>query len=146
MSFRGRLLVFFTIIVVIPMIAVAIVLFSLTADSEHGKADARLAGALGSALNFYAGSQQEARGALRRVARDDTLRAALRARDRDAIERRLSRLVDGDPDLAAASFFPPDGSAPASAGKPDAIARASAAPTTGRGERLGTLTASTTTA
>ena len=36
MSFRGRLLVFFTIIVVIPMIAVALVLFSLTEDSEHG--------------------------------------------------------------------------------------------------------------
>ena len=37
MSFRGRLLVFFTIIVVVPMIAVALVLFSLTEDSEHGK-------------------------------------------------------------------------------------------------------------
>ena len=42
MSFRGRLLLFFTIIVVVPMIAVALVLFSLTEDSEHGKVDARL--------------------------------------------------------------------------------------------------------
>jgi diguanylate cyclase (GGDEF)-like protein len=145
-SFRGRLLVFFTIIVVVPMIAVAIVLFSLTADSEHGKADARLAGALGSALNFYAQSQQQARGALRRIARDDTLRSALRARDRDAIERRLRVLLGSDPDLEAASYYSPNGSLEASAGKPDAIARASAAPTTEQGERLGTLTASTTTA
>ena len=42
MSFRARLLVFFTIIVVIPMIAVALVLFSLTKDSETGKADAQI--------------------------------------------------------------------------------------------------------
>ena len=53
MSFRSRLLVFFTIIVVIPMIAVALVLFSLTEDSEHGKVDARLAGGLQTTLSFY---------------------------------------------------------------------------------------------
>ena len=53
MSFRGRLLVFFTIIVVIPMIAVALVLFKLTEDSEHGKVDSRLAGGLQTTLSFY---------------------------------------------------------------------------------------------
>src|SRR5215208_4383212 len=57
MSFRARLLVFFTIIVVIPMIAVALVLFSLTEDSEHGKVDARLASGLRTALSFYEGAR-----------------------------------------------------------------------------------------
>ena len=43
MSFRSRLLLFFMIIVIVPMIAVALVLFSITADSETGKADAAIA-------------------------------------------------------------------------------------------------------
>ena len=43
MSFRGRLWLFFALIVIVPMIALAIVLFSLTASSETGKADAAVA-------------------------------------------------------------------------------------------------------
>jgi len=43
MSFRTRLLLFFTIIVVVPMGAVALVLFSITSQSQLGKADARIA-------------------------------------------------------------------------------------------------------
>ena len=61
MSFRGRLLLFFTIIVVVPMIAVALVLFSLTEDSEHGKVDARLAGGMRTALAFFEEGRVEAR-------------------------------------------------------------------------------------
>ena len=43
MSFRNRLTLFFVLIVVVPMVAVAFVLFRLIADNESGKADARLA-------------------------------------------------------------------------------------------------------
>ena len=43
MSFRGRLFIFFTIIVVVPMAAVAVVQFKLTSQSETGKTDARVA-------------------------------------------------------------------------------------------------------
>ena len=39
-SFRGRLRLFFGLIVIVPMIALAVVLFTLTARSETGKADA----------------------------------------------------------------------------------------------------------
>src|SRR6266480_2583231 len=53
MSFRSRLLLFFTIIVVIPMVAVALVLFSLTADSETGKADAEIAQGMRAAFAMY---------------------------------------------------------------------------------------------
>ena len=73
MSFRGRLLVFFTIIVVIPMIAVALVLFSLTEDSEHGKVDSSLASGLRTTLSFYEEGREEARRTLARVAADDVL-------------------------------------------------------------------------
>ena len=43
MSFRGRLFIFFTIIVIVPMAAVAVVLFKITSDSETGKSDSRIA-------------------------------------------------------------------------------------------------------
>ena len=53
MSFRNRLTLFFVLIVVVPMVAVAFVLFRLIADNESGKADARLAATKGSAINLY---------------------------------------------------------------------------------------------
>src|SRR6185503_5418810 len=109
MSFRGRLLVFFTIIVVVPMIAVALVLFSLTADSEHGKVDARLAGGLRTALGFYEEARLEARGALRRIAADDQLRASLRLGDKRATAQRLRELVAAEKGIESAAYFKPDG-------------------------------------
>ena len=42
MSFRNRLILFFFLIVVVPMVAVGVVLFDLIANNESGKADARL--------------------------------------------------------------------------------------------------------
>ena len=92
MSFRGRLLVFFTIIVVIPMIAVALVLFSLTEDSEHGKVDSRLAGGLRTTLSLLRGGRATRRArSLGRVAADDALVAGAasgrRRRDRSASAR-----------------------------------------------------------
>src|SRR3712207_4207210 len=47
MSFRNRLTLFFVAIVIVPMLSVAFVLFSLIADNENGKADARLAAPAG---------------------------------------------------------------------------------------------------
>ena len=64
MSFRRRLALFFTIIVVIPMIAVAVVLFHLTGDSETGKADAEIAQGMRSAFAVYDAKRDDARDAL----------------------------------------------------------------------------------
>ena len=97
MSFRGRLLLFFTIIVVVPMIAVALVLFSLTEDSEHGKVDARLASGMRTALAFYEEGREDARQALARVAADDELTQALRTGDEDALAARLRELEAANP-------------------------------------------------
>ena len=43
MTFRGRLRVFFAIIVIVPMVAIGLALLSITASSERGKTDAGLA-------------------------------------------------------------------------------------------------------
>ena len=42
-SFRGRMRVFFVVVVFLPTVAVALVIFSLIASSERGQGDARLA-------------------------------------------------------------------------------------------------------
>ncbi|HLY48266.1 MAG TPA: diguanylate cyclase [Solirubrobacteraceae bacterium] len=53
MSFRARLTSFFVLIVVVPMIAVAFLVFRLISDSDQGKADARANGVLGTAISLY---------------------------------------------------------------------------------------------
>jgi diguanylate cyclase (GGDEF)-like protein len=143
LSFRSRLLVFFTIIVVVPMIAVALVLFSLTEDSEHGKVDSRLAGGLRTALSFYEEGREQARPVLARVADDGALRRALRSGDDGAIERRLRALAAADPRIESASFQGAEGEERASAGSAPPVAAATAAPTSA-GKRLGTLAISVT--
>src|SRR3954451_4965929 len=89
MSFRSRLLLFFMIIVIVPMIAVALVLFSINADSETGKADAAIAQGLRAAFAVYDGDSARARPALERVARDPQLAAAIGRRDRRPATDRL---------------------------------------------------------
>src|SRR2546423_8243435 len=84
MSFRSRLLLFFVIIVVVPMIAVALVLFSITADSETGKADAAIAQGIRATYAIYDSDRQAAQRQLTHVASDPQLGAALARRDGSA--------------------------------------------------------------
>src|SRR5215217_8094599 len=89
MSFRARLFLFFVIIVVVPMIAVALVLFSLTKDSETGKADAQIAQGLRVAFGEYS----DARAPLNRIARDRELGTALGAGDIAQVRARVRALA-----------------------------------------------------
>jgi hypothetical protein len=52
-SFRGRLTLFFLLIVVLPMIALAVLVTQVTTQSGNGKADARLASGLQVSLAVY---------------------------------------------------------------------------------------------
>src|SRR5258706_389449 len=67
MSFRGRLFIFFTIIVIVPMAAVAVVLFRITSDSETGKSDSRIAQGLTTGLAGYQADIDRAGGAPRKA-------------------------------------------------------------------------------
>ncbi len=146
MSFRGRLLVFFTIIVVIPMIAVALVLFSLTEDSEHGKVDARLASGMRTALSLYEEGREAARRPLGRVASDRALTAALPSGDAKAIRARLRELAVADPRIESIAYYSQGERLVATAGSTPPVAAARVAPTTAAGRRLGTLAVSVTSA
>ncbi len=53
MSFRTRLTGFFVLIVVVPMIAIAVLVFRLISDSQNGKADARAGGLASAAASLY---------------------------------------------------------------------------------------------
>src|SRR5947208_1878629 len=94
MSFRSRLLLFFVIIVVVPMIAVALVLFSITADSETGKADAALAQGMRAAFAMYDSERASAQPLLRSVATDRVLANAVAAHDAARATERLSQVAD----------------------------------------------------
>src|SRR5688572_17939094 len=144
MSFRGRLLVFFTIIVVIPMIAVALVLFKLVADSEHGKVDSRLAGGLHTTLSFYDEARADARAVAGRVASDDGLLQALQAGDRPTVKSRVEQLDGG---IESVIYSAPGGDEIVFVrhSKPG-VAAATVELTTAGGESLGTLSVSTATA
>lgn len=145
MSFRGRLFVFFTIIVIVPMAAVAVVLFRITSDSETGKADARIAQGLQTALRIYETSVSQARPALRRVARDPQFVRAMTRGGRRRVNRRARALL-GSERVNEIAFFDTDGRRVGGARRGPSVAFATAAPSTdGRG-RLGTLAVSQTSA
>ena len=87
MSFRNRLTLFFVLIVVVPMVAVAFVLFGLISNNEQGKAEARAGQRQGVARNL----------ALTEI-RERTLRVAVAVAARRAAGRRAARRRrDGDP-------------------------------------------------
>jgi len=85
MSFRTRLALFFVLIVVVPMIAVGYVLFNLLAESDTGKADARLGANEDVAHGLYREAVAQARGDAVRIGQDRAVAAALRSGDRDAL-------------------------------------------------------------
>src|SRR3954468_23909770 len=93
------------IIVIVPMIAVALVLFSITADSETGKADAQIAQGLRAAFAIYDSDRREARPQLARVARDAQLAPALARRDRTAIAVRIRTLAGSVPGVLRVAVY-----------------------------------------
>src|SRR3954452_24757566 len=144
-SFRSRLLLFFMIIVIVPMIAVALVLFSITADSETGKADAQIAQGLRAAFAIYDQDRGQARPALARVLRDNVLGGALARGDRKTVAARVPKLAAQLPGVRRIAVYDANRRPIAAAGRPDAVAPAVAAPASG-GRRLGYVAVSTTSA
>ena len=96
MSFRGRLWLFFALIVIVPMIALAIVLFSLTASSETGKADAAVAQGMRTAFVVHNAEARQVRDDARRGAADPVLRHALVENRGAAARARIAALAGGD--------------------------------------------------
>src|SRR4051794_22183552 len=146
MSFRGRLFIFFTIIVIVPMAAVAVVLFRITSDSETGKSDARIAQGLTTALSIYQADVDRSRSALSDVARDPHMSRALAREGKRAIRLNARNILARRRDIAAITYLDKTGARVSYAKRAVAVAFATAAPTTASGKRLGTLAVSLTSA
>src|SRR3954471_18956326 len=145
MSFRGRLFIFFTIIVIVPMAAVAVVLFKITSDSETGKSDSRIAQGLTTALAVYQADVDRAQSALTQVARDPRMSRALATQKQAPIRRRARQILEARPDIAAIAVYDRNEKRVVYVRRSPALAYATAAPTTSKGKRVGTLAVSRTT-
>jgi diguanylate cyclase (GGDEF)-like protein len=93
MSFRNRLTLFFVLIVVVPMIAVAFVLFNLIADNETGKSDARVGAQAEAAIALYEEFLNRGRVVAREIARDVPFATAVRRNDAEALHARSEDLL-----------------------------------------------------
>jgi diguanylate cyclase (GGDEF)-like protein len=141
-SFRARLRLFFVLLVIVPMIALAVVLFAITSRSETGKADAGLSAGARTAFGVYEEAAQTAEPALRRVAGDRELRAALESES--GVEARLGALAGegAPPDAVSIELWSEEGDLIARAGPPAIAPRG--APVAAGGQTLGILSVSVT--
>jgi len=105
--------------VIVPMIALGVVLFALTARSETGKADAGLAAGGRVAAGVYREQAERAQPALHRIAADRQLQRALASGQAGAAERRLGELTAG---AVVAGELSVRGERPAHAGSAHAVA------------------------
>ena len=138
MSFRRRLTLFFVLIVIVPMISVAVVLFRLISDNEDGKADARLAAEQTVAINMYSDARARAGQALERIAADEDLAGALQDGDLARARTRAERLLGSEG--ARRIVLVRDGSAAIDVGSKAAIAPATRQLVdAGRSRRFGEL-------
>jgi hypothetical protein len=132
---------FFVLLVVVPMIALALVVFILTSRSETGKADAGISAGAHTAFGLYEEAAAQAEPALRDVASDPALKAALAAGR--PVDARLEQLVGGGSGIESIEFHSPDGRLEARAGPETAVAPR-AAPLHIGSETVGTLAVSVT--
>jgi diguanylate cyclase (GGDEF)-like protein len=141
-DFRVRLRLFFVLLVIVPMIALALVLFTLTSRSETGKADAGIASGSRTAFAIYEERASAAAPALREVASDPQLAAALSSGA--GIEQRLRHLAAARRDVVEIELRAPDnGALIARAGSRTGMAM-KGAPLVAGGKTRGTLLVSVT--
>src|SRR5215216_3283782 len=92
-SFRSRLRLFFVVIVVVPMITMAVVLFQLIVASERSQTDARLSNAQAVAQEVLREEAAAAGEIAEEIGRDQALADAREAGDERAIQARLEKLA-----------------------------------------------------
>lgn len=137
MSFRGRLTLFFIIIVIVPMVAVALLLFRLIGQSETGQVNVGISAKQRVVKEFYEEEYERADAVLKDVVIGDrTFKGSLEEGDRRRAAKRARQLIGPDRGIERITFT--GGAMSIDAGDPKAIA---AAPRPIRNPRgaLGTL-------
>ena len=144
MSFRGRLTLFFVLIVIVPMISVTVVIFSLISDNERGKANAAVAARLDVATKLAQEAQTEAARAGDAIGSDQVIATGLRRNDAAMVERRAQALL-AQLRLTRLLIIGTDRHAIANVGRDDAVFPASLT-LKADGQEVGTLQVSVQTA
>jgi diguanylate cyclase (GGDEF)-like protein len=93
MSFRNRLRLFFLMIVVAPMLAVAVVLYLLIMSSESGKDDSAVNAKTVVARRMAREAQDDALRAGRAISRDVPFATAIRRNNAEALQTRADDLL-----------------------------------------------------
>src|SRR3954469_23725586 len=144
MSFRARLRLFFVLIVIVPMLSVALVLFRLISDNETGKTDSDIHARQHAAIQLYGEAREGAERAVEGVGSDRALAAALLNGNTDRARARARELAkSGGRERTAQSAT---GEPVLDTGSRKAVAPAQRDLTGTSGRRFGLLEASTTTA
>jgi diguanylate cyclase (GGDEF)-like protein len=123
LSFRRRLTLFFFLIVVLPMVGLGVLVTQLSRESSTGKADARLASSIESALSVYGDEFVESRQAAHEAARHEPLVEALRDRRPEAMQDAARSLI-ARLDLAAIAVVGAGGKSFVDTGSDDPVAEA----------------------
>ena len=143
MSFGRRLVLFFVLIAIVPTAALIAILLFVSQDSQRGKADARIAAGLQTAMAVYRERVADARGEATALARSPALAVAIRG-DRSQLRAWVGEVAHR-PGVARLEVMDTAGSERATSGSPDAVAFARIGLTEG-GRTVGALRLSTTTA
>jgi diguanylate cyclase (GGDEF)-like protein len=115
-SFRTRLILCFSLIVLVPVAVVALGLTRIADDWRTTRTDAGLASSGQTALSVFADKLAGAAAAARAAGRDEALGRSLRSGDARAAQRAVDRL-DRELDLTALSVRRPSGKTLASVGQ-----------------------------
>jgi len=144
-SFRGRLRLFFVVIVIVPMIAVGIVLFQLLDGTDGFKLDSRLTQAQTVAQNLYQQDRRKAAAALGPFTQDVELATAIHDGNEALVRERVESLARRTGvqwiKVELTAF-----DAPFETGDDQAIAAAQTGLQDDKGAAIGKITVSTTTA
>ena len=147
MSFRVRLIVFFVLIVALPMVALAVLVTQISSDSANGKTDARLDAGVRTATNLYdearADSGRVANDLARETADDPESIAAIRAGAVGDVVS-LARIYADRDGISYVSIVDSEGHESV-AGDSRPVATAEVDLVDDQGDQVGTITTSTTT-
>jgi len=93
MSFRTRLTSFFIVIVIAPMLAIGVLVFSLIGNSDQGKADARAHGFDAAATSIYDAASARARTIATAIANEIQVSKVTATGSHAAAQARLTQLA-----------------------------------------------------
>ncbi|MEA2348168.1 MAG: hypothetical protein QOG62_1955 [Thermoleophilaceae bacterium] len=146
MSFRSRLLIFFVIIVVVPMIAAGFVTLTLIGQSSVARMDSQITQAFTAATAAYQEDSKRAGNTLGRLAEDDNLLGALALGKPKGLQKVLDKIAKKTELLRAMVVTDRHGKELARVGDADAVAFQTIPVIDPKDKRLGTIAVSNTSA